>query len=335
MADIRQEREALEQVLIGEYGVKAVDTHGRQRPEPPCPVRTCFQRDVDRIIHSKPFRRLKHKTQVFLNPEGDHYRTRLTHTLEVSRIARTISRALCLNEDLTEAIALGHDLGHTPFGHAGERVLNELYPGGFRHDEQSLRVVDHLAKDGQGLNLCYETRMGILHHKNGQPDDTLEAKVVQRADRVAYINHDADDAFRAGILTADMLPASVKRELGDRNSVRIDTITRDIIRESSGKDDIVMSPAIESAVNEFRDFMFEKVYRNPVAKGEESKVLGILSGIYEYYRTHPSMLPRDDRALMEEDSLERAVCDYVSGMTDQYAIDRYSDLFLPGSWQVR
>ena len=215
MDSLREKREALEELMIGPYGVLSRNSLGRPTPEEPCPIRTCFQRDVDRITHCKAFRRLKHKTQVFLQPEGDHYRTRLTHTLEVTRLSRTVARALALNEDLAEAIGLGHDLGHTPFGHAGERALREIYPGGFHHYEQSLRVVDRLEKDGQGLNLCYETRMGILHHTYGAPDDTLEATAVRLSDRIAYINHDVDDAMRAGLLTVDDLPAIVRERIGD------------------------------------------------------------------------------------------------------------------------
>ena len=229
----REEREALERVLVGPWGVRAEDSRGRLQPEEECSIRTCFQRDVDRITHAKSFRRLKHKTQVFLQPEGDHYRTRLTHTLEVTRLARTAARALRLNEDLAEAAALGHDLGHTPFGHAGERALDKIYPGGFKHYEQSLRVVDILERDGRGLNLCYETRMGILHHTHGAPDDTREATVVRLCDRIAYINHDLDDAIRAGILTAEAVPARIRSECGERNSERINSFVTDLVASSA------------------------------------------------------------------------------------------------------
>ena len=234
MACPRKKREMLERTLVGEFGVRAEDSNGRRTPEPECEIRTCFQRDVDRITHSKSFRRLKHKTQVYLRPEGDHYRTRLTHTLEVSRLARTIARALDLNEDLTEAMALGHDLGHTPFGHAGERALNKIYEEGFKHYEQSLRVVDILERDGRGLNLCYETRMGILHHTHGAPDDTTEATVVRLADRIAYINHDLDDTIRAGILRAEDVPDMIRTRCGERNSERINSIMLDLIENSGG-----------------------------------------------------------------------------------------------------
>lgn len=329
----RQEREELERRIISPRGILAAQSRGREMPEEECRIRTCFQRDVDRIVHSKSFRRLKHKTQVFLQPEGDHYRTRMTHTLEVSRIARTIARALMLNEDLTEAASLGHDIGHTPFGHAGERALNELC-GGFRHYEQSLRVVDRLEKDGRGLNLTYEVRMAILNHTTGAPDDTLEAKCVRLADRIAYINHDVDDAIRAGILKNSDLPENVRKTLGESHSVRINTITTDLIDRSFGKEDLSMSPDIQAAVDEFHEFLFAKVYRNPRAKSEESKVIGILGGIYGYYMKNPDKLPEDFKALSERDGLMRAVCDYVAGMTDKYAISKYSEIFIPASWQV-
>lgn len=335
MLSVRQEYESQERNTLCSLGVPSAESAGRLTYEEPCQVRTCFQRDVDRITYCKAFRRLMHKTQVFLQPEGDHYRTRLTHTLEVSRIARTISRALRLNEDLTEAIALGHDLGHTPFGHEGERTLADIYSLGFVHAEQSLRVVDRIEKSGQGLNLSYETRMGILHHTVGADDDTLEARVVRISDRVAYINHDADDAVRAGILSEAHLPSCVLETLGDRKSLRIDTIVRDIIHESHGNNDIKMSQSVSRAVNEFRGFMFEKVYQNSVAKREETKVYGILSRIFDYYTINPQKLPSDYLALVEQDGLERVVCDYVSGMTDKYAIYKYGELFIPEVWQVR
>ena len=331
----RENRERAEELLVCSRGVLARSSAGRLRPEPECELRTCFQRDIDRIIHCKSFRRLKHKTQVFLQPEGDHYRTRLTHTLEVARIARTISRALMLNEDLTEAIALGHDLGHTPFGHAGERALNDIFPGGFRHYEQSLRVVDRLEKDGQGLNLCYETRIGILNHTTGIPRGSLEADVVRLSDRIAYINHDLDDAERAGILAPGDEPEIIRERLGVRNSERINSIVTDVIETSAELDVILMSPDITEAVQVFTDFMYAEVYKNPVAKGEESKVGNILYSIWEYYVNHPEKLPADYRAIADEEGIERAATDYVSGMTDKYVMDVYYDLFIPKSWQVR
>lgn len=330
----RQQREALENVLIGPNGTKSVESRGRLKPEPECEIRTCFQRDVDRVTHSKSFRRLKHKTQVFLLPEGDHYRTRLTHTLEVSRTARTIARALMLNEDLTEAIALGHDLGHTPFGHAGERALNTLYPGGFHHYEQSLRVVDRLEKDCQGLNLCYETRMGILHHTHGAPEDTAEAICVRLSDRIAYVNHDLDDAMRAGIVTQNDVPEIVRDRIGTRNSQRINSIILDVIQNSQNGS-IALSAPMQEAFDKFHDFMYEAVYLNQKAKGEEHKVINIIEGIWEYYIMHPEKLPGDYREIQETEGLDRAVCDYISGMTDGYAMEIFSKIFIPAAWTVK
>lgn len=330
----REERERLEHYIVGAYGVLADSSRGRLKDEEECSIRTCFQRDIDRITHSKSFRRLKHKTQVFLQPEGDHYRTRLTHTLEVSRLARTVARALSLNEDLTEAIALGHDLGHTPFGHAGERALNEIYPGGFKHYEQSLRVVDVLERDGRGLNLCYETRMGILNHTIGAPDDTLEATTVRLCDRIAYVNHDLDDSIRAGILTEEDVPARVRENCGDKNSRRINAFISDLIANSGGGK-LKMSDEMQETFNIFHAFMFSDVYTNPVAKSEENKVKGILSGLYTYYTSHPDALPDDFRGVIEHDGIERAACDYISGMTDGYAMEKYGEIFIPFAWTVK
>ena len=330
----REIREEAERGLICAYGVLSADSRGRLTPEDECPLRTSFQRDIDRITHSKSFRRLKHKTQVFLQPEGDHYRTRLTHTLEVTRLARTAARALQLNEDLAEAVGLGHDLGHTPFGHAGERALRELHPGGFNHYEQSLRVIDSIEKDGEGLNLCYETRMGILNHTHGSPDDTREATLVRYADRIAYINHDLDDALRAGILTLDGVPREIREALGDSNSQRINAIISDLISNSAdGK--IGMSSEMNAIYELFHTFMYENVYYNPVAKSEESKVKGIIGGIYEYYVNHSDKLPDDYKKIAERDGLERSVCDYVAGMTDKYALETYSNIFIPMAWTVK
>ncbi len=334
MPNPRERREQLERLMISEHGVLAESSKGRALPEEPDEVRTCFQRDIDRITYSKSFRRLKHKTQVFLQPEGDHYRTRLTHTLEVTRIARTISRALMLNEDLTEAIGLGHDLGHTPFGHAGERALNNICSCGFKHYEQSLRVVDRLEKSGKGLNLCHETRMGILNHTTGAPDDTAEATAVRLADRIAYINHDVDDAIRAGILTADDIPQLVRERIGERHSTRIDAIIRDIIA-ASAKGEIKMSDEMAKAVDVFHNFLFEQVYRNPKAKGEEAKVSNILGAIWEYYIKSPEKLSGDYRRIADSEGLERAVCDYISGMTDDYAVYTFSNIYIPAAWHVK
>ena len=330
----RERREEAERFIIGPYGLLSKDSRGRLTPEPEDPIRTCFQRDIDRITHSKSFRRLKHKTQVFLQPEGDHYRTRLTHTLEVSRLARTVGRALELNEDLIEAIALGHDLGHTPFGHAGERALRRIHPGGFQHYEQSLRVVDVLERDGRGLNLCYETRMGILNHTYGAPDDTREATTVRLCDRIAYINHDLDDAIRAGILTAEDVPSHIRAAVGDRTSQRLNAMLSDLI-VSSTDGTIRMSDNMAAVFDAFHNFMYDAVYRNPTAKREESKVKGILAGIFDYYTAHPDSLPDEYAEIAHADGLARAVCDYVAGMTDGYAMEVYGDIFIPAAWTVK
>ena len=308
----------------------------------PCPqqedaadVRTDFQRDTDRIVHCKSFRRLMHKTQVFLQPEGDHYRTRMTHTLEVSRIARTIARALRLNEDLTEAIAMGHDLGHTPFGHAGEIALTECYGEPFRHNEQSLRVVDVLENDGEGLNLCYEVRMGILGHTGPQIPETLEGQIVRYSDRIAYINHDIDDAIRAGILENTDIPRSIALVLGESHRQRINTLVADMIAVSKEAGQILLSEKVDQALLELRSFMFDKVYRNPVAKGQESKARDMLQMLYRYYFEHPEALPESFHPQLTFEGMGRTVCDYIAGMTDKYAVDKYSQLFIPDGWQVR
>ena len=334
MSTLREEREALEEYLIGPDGIRSRLSRGRELSEEEDEVRTCFQRDADRILHSKAFRRLKHKTQVFLQPEGDHYRTRLTHTLEVTRLARTVGRALKLNEDLCEAIGLGHDLGHTPFGHAGERALNNIYSGGFRHYEQSLRVVDVIEKDGRGLNLCYETRMGILAHTKGLPGESREAVIVRLCDHIAYLNHDLDDAIRARILTEQDVPEKIRRLCGDRTSRRIDAFVDDVI--ASGREGrYELSAPMQEVWDEFHEFMYSRVYYNPVAKGEEAKVEGILRALWEHYAEHPDALPDDYRFIAGRDGLERAVTDYVSGMSDDYAIYRYGELFIPAAWSVR
>ena len=286
-------------------------------------------------MHCKAFRRLMHKTQVFLQPEGDHYRTRMTHTIEVSRIARTIARALNLNENLTEAIALGHDLGHTPFGHAGERTLTRALGRPFHHNEQSLRVVDVLEKDGDGLNLTYEVRMGILGHTGPYEPGTLEGWIVRLSDRFAYVNHDMDDALRAGIVSAEEVPAEIRNTLGLTPRNRIDTLVRDTIATSREAGKICMSPAIEKALLDLREFMFEKVYRSPIAKGQESKAEDMLSRLYEYYYENPQALPEDFLPQMSFEGIERTVCDYIAGMTDNYAVDKFKELFIPLGWQIR
>ena len=332
---IREETQRIEREILSPYAALSENTRGRVREAAECPIRTPYQRDRDKVIHCKAFRRLKHKTQVFLSPEGDHYRTRLTHTLEVARLARTIARALELNEDLTEAISLGHDLGHTPFGHAGERALNAIYTGvGFRHYEQSLRVVDRIERDGRGLNLCNETRIGILNHTTGQPRGTLEADVVRLADRVAYINHDLDDAMRGGIVQPEDVPAIVRERVGERNSVRINSILTDIIAHS-GDGELRMSPDMREAVDVFTTFMYESVYYNPIAKGEERKVQNILGSIWEYYVNHITELPAVYQSIADDEGPQRAVCDYVSGMTDSYALEVYSELFIPAAWTIK
>ena len=334
MVSPREERERLEELMVGERGVRARDSLGRPTPEEETWDRTCFQRDADRIIHSKSFRRLKHKTQVFLQPEGDHYRTRLTHTLEVTRLSRVVARALKLNEDLAEAIALGHDLGHTPFGHAGERALNNIFSQGFRHYEQSLRVVDSIEKDGAGLNLCHETRIGILAHTTGDPRESLEARVVRLCDHVAYLNHDLDDAMRAGIVRQEEIPPLLLEKLGERNSQRIDTFVRDLI-ENGQQGNVDISPELRDVWDLFHSFMYDNVYHNPVAKGEESKVENVLRGIWEYFFKNPDKLGEDYRLIAERDGLERAVTDYVSGMTDDYAMYQYGQIFIPMAWSVK
>ena len=298
-------------------------------------VRTCFQRDIDRIVHSKAFRRLMHKTQVFLRPEGDHYRTRMTHTLEVARIASTITRALGLNEDLAEAIAMGHDLGHTPFGHAGEVALTRCLGKPFCHNEQSLRVVDVLENDGAGLNLTYEVRNGILCHTGETWPETLEGMVVRRSDQIAYVNHDIDDAIRAGILTNEDIPDSISEVLGHNHSQRINTLVTDAIFTSREAGTVMLSPAVDNALKELRTFMFERVYRNPIAKGEEARAKDMLQRMFEYYINNPEALPEDFHPQLSFEGLERTVCDYIAGMTDNYAVDKFTEIFIPMGWNVR
>ena len=335
--NVKEELERLEHGRLCAYAAFADQSRGRLREEKerPMDVRTCYQRDVDRITHSKAFRRLMHKTQVFLKPAGDHYRTRLTHTLEVSRIARTISRGLGLNEDLTEAIALGHDLGHTPFGHAGEAVLNGLMPGGFHHNEQSLRVVDVLELDGNGLNLTHEVRNGILCHTRDPWPETLEGMAVRRSDQIAYVNHDIDDAIRAGLLTEEDLPKELTALLGHTQSARINTLVCDAIATSKEAGTLTLSPTMDWALKELRAFMFERVYHNPIAKQEEQKVCDLLGRLFEYYLSRPEALPVDFQPRLSFDGLERTVCDYIAGMTDHYAVDKFEEIFIPMGWQVR
>lgn len=333
---IRLQRQREEATWLQSHAQLSANSRGRCRPEEEDEIRTCYQRDCDRILHSKAFRRLMHKTQVFLQPEGDHYRTRMTHTLEVARIARTITRALRLNEDLSEAIALGHDLGHTPFGHAGEVALTEAMGKEFRHSIQSLRVVDELEKDGEGLNLTYEVRMGILgHSRSGPLPETWEGQIVRKSDQIAYINHDIDDAMRAGILTDRDIPRSISAVLGSTHRERINTLVTDMIFSTETSGVLSMTPEVEAAMESLRTFMFERVYKNPVAKGEEAKARKILKQLYGYYVQHPEALPADFRPQLDFDGMERTVCDYIAGMTDKYAMYKYEELFLPTAWQVR
>ena len=334
---VREELEHREHRMLHDRAAFADASQGRPNGDrfQERDVRTCYQRDADKIVHCKAFRRLMHKTQVFLNPEGDHYRTRMTHTLEVTRIARTITRGLALNEDLAEAIAMGHDLGHTPFGHAGEAALAELMPGGFCHNEQSLRVVDMLENDGRGLNLSYEVRMGILGHTGSYIPETLEGQIVRYSDRIAYVNHDIDDAVRAGILKAEDIPRAVTDVLGETHSDRIDTLVCDMIAASREEGQIVLSPAVEQALLTLRAFMFDRVYRNPIAKGQEGKARDMLKRLFEYYVNHPEALPADFQPQMSFDGLERTVCDYIAGMTDKYAADKFAEIFIPVGWQTK
>ncbi|MBO5892161.1 MAG: deoxyguanosinetriphosphate triphosphohydrolase [Oscillospiraceae bacterium] len=334
---VREELERMEHRKLNPLAAFSDQSEGRLQPEEPrdTDVRTCYQRDTDRIVHCKAFRRLMHKTQVFLRPEGDHYRTRMTHTLEVTRIARTITLALGLNENLAEAIAMGHDLGHTPFGHAGEVALSACLGKPFRHNEQSLRVVDLLENDGKGLNLSFEVRNGILCHTGDEWPKTLEGQVVRRSDQIAYVNHDIDDAIRAGILCNEDIPREISDVLGMTHSQRINTLVCDIIHTSREAGKVTISPDVENALRELRSFMFEKVYRNPVAKGEESKAKDMLSRMFAHYMSHPEDLPEDFQPQLTFDGLERTVCDYIAGMTDNYAVDKFTEIFVPNGWQVR
>ncbi len=331
---LREQTQRREDSLLSPFACRSAQSRGRARQERECDIRTPFQRDIDRIVYSKAFRRLKHKTQVFLQPEGDHYRTRMTHTLEVSRIARTIARALDLNEDLTEAVALGHDLGHTPFGHAGERMLARLMPEGFAHYQQSVRVVDRLEKNGQGLNLTWEVRNGILCHTKGAPAATLEGQVVRLADHIAYINHDIEDALRGGVIFPMDIPLEVSNVLGFTHGDRINTLVQDAITASQGQDRILQSPPVEEAMLALKDFMFASVYTNPLAKGEEGKAQDMLQALFQYYQGNPDELPADFQSIRLEEGVDRAVCDYIAGMTDPFAVEKYKELFIPKGWTV-
>lgn len=332
---IREEMEYLERTYMSPYATLSENTRGRDREEPECDIRPVFQRDRDRILHCKSFRRLKHKTQVFLSPQGDHYRTRLTHALEVSQNARTIAKALRLNESLVEAIALGHDLGHTPFGHAGEDMLNELCTGGFKHNEQSVRIVEKLEKDGKGLNLTWEVRDGILNHQTSLMPSTLEGKIVRLSDKIAYINHDIDDAIRAQVLREEDIPKEYREILGFDTRERLNTLIHDIIDHSRNRNNICMSPEVADAMQGLRQFMFQSVYTNPIAKGEETKAKELLERLFVYYLKHIDVLPAYYLQMLEEgEENDRVVCDYIAGMTDQYAVAKYNEYFMPKSWQV-
>lgn len=321
-----------EKLFLSPYAFSSAATAGREHPCEPCPSRTDFQRDRDRIIHSKSFRRLMRKTQVFLSPIDEHYRTRMTHTLEVTQIARIIARSLCLNEDLAEAAALGHDLGHTPFGHAGEEVMQKCYDPSFTHYKQSLRVVEHLENNGAGLNLTWEVRDGIVNHTGSSLASTLEGIIIKYADRIAYINHDIDDACRAGILDNSDIPAHILEVLGNTHSKRINTLVSDIIKESTGRNEIRMSDAVGDAMMELRDFLFERVYLNPEAKSEDSKAMELLARLYEHFVKFPEQMPGIYYENTKTEPVERCACDYISGMTDRYAIDLYKELFIPNVW---
>lgn len=333
---IRQKLELREHEILSPYAAFSDKSQGRDYEEPPCDIRPIYQRDRDRILHSKAFRRLKHKTQVFLAPEGDHYRTRLTHTLEVSQIARTIAKALRLNEDLTEAIALGHDLGHTPFGHAGERALNRICPGGFKHYLQSIRVVELLENHGKGLNLTKEVRDGIRNHQISTVPSTLEGKVVRLCDKIAYIHHDTDDAIRGGIMSEEDIPKEYKEILGNSLVERLNTLINDIITNSEGKNDIIMSPEVEKALFGLRDFMFSNVYLNKKAKSQEEQAERLLEKLFLYYQKNLELLPQEYYTRIEQfnEPPYQVVCDYIAGMTDRYAVAKFKELMIPSAWSV-
>ena len=330
---IRERIEADEKECLTPYAALSMYSRGRDKEEEPCDIRPVYQRDRDRILHSKAFRRLKDKTQVFLTPDGDHYRTRLTHTLEVSQNARTIAKALRLNEDLVEAIALGHDIGHTPFGHAGERALNRVCPYGFEHNVQSVRTVELLEKDGQGLNLTFEVRDGILNHQTVGEPQTLEGKIVRFSDKIAYMHHDMDDAIRAGILIDLDIPREIGDVLGYTTGERLDSFIHDIVINSTGKNDIVMSEEVAAAMKKLRAFMFERVYQSPIAKAEEGKAEALMETLYDYYLYHIDKLPGEYIRLMDKgEPKEKVVCDYVGAMTDRFAIATYEEIYIPKSW---
>lgn len=331
---IREQMEQRELQYLSPYASRSSQSRGRRQPEEECDIRPVYQRDRDRILHSKAFRRLRQKTQVFLLAKGDHYRTRLTHTLEVSQNARTIAKALRLNEDLVEAIALGHDLGHTPFGHAGERALNQVCPLGFRHNEQSVRVVERLEKHGRGLNLTWEVRDGILNHKTGTTPATLEGQIVRLSDKIAYIYHDMDDAIRGGILSEEEIPKEYRKILGETPRIRLNSMIHDVITNSMDQPVIRMSEEVEGAMKGLRSFLFTHVYMNPIAKGEEHKAVNMVGELYHYYRANLGLLPQFYQDMLEEgEKEEQVVCDYIAGMTDNYAVQTFEKYFVPESWK--
>ena len=333
--NIRESLEEREQEFLSPYAAHSRESRGRERPEEECDIRTVYQRDRDRILHCKAFRRLKDKTQVFLAPHGDHYRNRLTHTLEVSQTARTVAKALRMNEDLVEAIALGHDLGHTPFGHAGERALDKLNPMGFAHYKQSVRVAQVLEKKGRGLNLTWEVIDGILNHRTSGRPATLEGQVVRLCDKISYIHHDMDDAHRAGLISEDDIPITIRMLLGYTIRERLNTLIHNIVENSQGKDTIQMSEEVYQAMMDLRKIMFQNVYLNPKAKKEEAKAIDMLSKLYEYYMEHPQKMSKEYVNLIATGtSLNQAVCDYLSGMTDQYSMQKFQEIFIPKAWEV-
>lgn len=331
--NIRERTENMEQKILSEYASLAKNSKGRKKEEQECELRTVYQRDRDRIIHCKSFRRLKHKTQVFISPEGDHYRTRLTHTLEVSQIARTIAMALRLNGDLTEAISLGHDLGHTPFGHAGESALNKISKNGFKHFEQSARVAEVLEKNGKGLNLTYEVLDGILCHTRGEEAKTPEGRIVKLADRIAYINHDIDDAIRAGVLNEYDLPKNALNILGDSKTKRIGTLIKSVVDNSDGLN-ICMGDEVAEAFNIIHKFMFDTVYLDSSAKSEERKIPILIEMLYNYFESNNEKLPEDIKCIANKEGIDRAVCDYIAGMTDHFAVNMFKSIFIPISWGI-
>lgn len=331
---VREQLEENERFALSPYASCAADSKGRAVPEDECDIRTAYMRDRDRIVHCKSFRRLKDKTQVFLSPRGDHYRTRMMHTLEVSQTSRTVARCLRLNEDLVEAIALGHDLGHTPFGHAGERALNKLSEGGFRHFEQSVRVAQVLEKDGRGLNLTWEVLDGMMNHGTGRHPSTLEGQIVRLCDKISYVHHDVDDAERAGILSEEDIPIKLRSLLGYSTRERLNTFIHDIVSNSSGRDEVTMSPEIGGGLKELREFLFEHLYTNPAAKSEEIKAMAMIEAMYIHYVNNPEKMAEEYIEMIRKrgESVGRAVCDYISGMTDQYAKQKFKEIYIPKSW---